>query len=418
MFENIIGQKAAVQTLRQELLQKSFPSAVLFYGPPFTAKLSTALEVARVLTCAESGKWDCSCPACRKQRLLIHPNTLLLGSRYFDIEIAAASDVLRRARTTSANYLFVRAVRKLSRRFDSILWEGEETKIRQVEPALAELEDLLDELSRSTAEKTQVGDRRLDELLDRAVQLSQNLSKQLSSENVPINQLRRSASWFHMTALAGSGLGADGGSTAKIMIIENADKMYDTSSNSLLKLLEEPPPGAFLILLTTRRSALIPTVASRLRPYLFLERRREQEEEVLKRIFHESSEDYGSLREYFLYWKDVNPDQLKTLARRFIKAALDADSEGQEYAAEDELLGEIGELLEPKKPKNARGFVSSFIEEILRQLLVLLREGAMSPFLLKRWNHSIRKHREAFEAYNQQPGLTIESLYYSLRMIR
>ena len=132
MFENIIGQTSIVQTLQQELGTHSFPSAVLFYGSSFSGKLSTALEVARILTCERNGEWSCSCPACRKQRLLIHPNTILLGWRYFDLEIAAAADVFRRTRQLSAQYLFVRAVRKLTRRFDPILWEGEEAKIRRI----------------------------------------------------------------------------------------------------------------------------------------------------------------------------------------------------------------------------------------------------------------------------------------------
>jgi hypothetical protein len=78
----------------------------------------------------------------------------------------------------------------------------------------------------------------------------------------------------------------------------------------------------------------------------------------------------------------------------------------------------LSEVEEHLKPKSARGFVSSFLEEILRQLLVLLREQALSPFLLKRWNESIRRHQQAFATFNQQPSLTVESLYYSLRTIR
>jgi DNA polymerase-3 subunit gamma/tau len=182
--------------------------------------------------------------------------------------------------------------------------------------------------------------------------------------------------------------------------------MRDASSNYLLKLLEEPPAGSCLILITTRRSAIIPTVRSRLRPYLFVERGKQQQVEVLKRIFHEQSEDYSDLREYFLYWKDVNPSQLETLARRFIEAAL---------GSEEDVIPEIEAHL---KPKSARAFVSSLLEEILRQLRVLLREQALSPFLLKRWNESIRRHQQALVPFNQQPSLTIESLYYSLRTIR
>jgi DNA polymerase-3 subunit gamma/tau len=419
MFENIIGQTTIVQTLRQELEVRAFPSAVLFYGSPFSGKLSTALETARVLTCPEEGTWSCGCAACRKQRHLVHPNTLLLGWRYFDLEIAAAADVLRRTRRLSAQYLFVRAVRKLTRRFDPILWEGEEAKIRKVESVLAEIEEHLD-----TFEPEIPGDRvmhydRLADRLDRVVGLSQTLSKALSSDNVPINQLRRASSWLHMTALAGtassshtaSGTHSGTHSGSKIVILESADRMHDSSSNYLLKLLEEPPPDSFLILITTRRSAVIPTVRSRLRPYLFVDRGPAEQAEVLQRIFHEQIEDYRDLREYFLYWKDVNPAQLEMLARRFIQAALDRTEE----AWSEEVLSEIEKNL---TPRSARGFISSFLEELLRQLLVLLRQQALSPFTLKRWNQAIRRHQQAFLTFNQQPSLTLESLYYSLRMVR
>lgn len=406
MFENIIGQTSIVQTLQQELGTHSFPSAVLFYGSSFSGKLSTALEVARILTCEQNGDWTCTCPGCRKQRLLIHPNTLLLGWRYFGLEIAAAADVLRRTRQLSTQYLFVRSVRKLTRRFDPILWEGEEAKIRRIESALVEIEEHLDTFEPAPSGEHGIDYDRLEERLERIVTLSQTLSKALSSDNIPINQLRRASSWLHMTALTGSVAQTRRTSGTKIVIIESADKMFDASSNYLLKLLEEPPAGSRLILITTRRSAIIPTVRSRLRPYLFAERSTEQQVTVLKRIFHEQSEDYRDLREYFLYWKDVNPSQLETLARRFIEAALGSDVD---------VLSEVEGHL---KPKSARGFVSSFLEEILRQLLVLLREQALSPFLLKRWNESIRRHQQAFATFNQQPSLTVESLYYSLRTIR
>ncbi|UCF97170.1 MAG: hypothetical protein JSV89_18660 [Spirochaetaceae bacterium] len=415
MFENIIGQASIVQMLQQELQAGSFPASVLFYGSPFTGKLSTALEAARVLTCAQQGSWNCSCAACRKQRLLVHPNTLLLGWRYFDLEIAAAADVLRRTRRLSAQYLFVRAVRKLTRRFDPILWEGEESKIRRIEAALAEVEEHLDTFEPMFPGEQVVSYERLEERLERVVALSQTLSKALSPENVPINQLRRASSWLHMTALAGEVSSATRGSGTrsgtKIVILESADRMYDSSSNYLLKLLEEPPQDSFLILITPRRSAIIPTVRSRLRPYLFGERNLSEQMEVLRRIFHEQSEGYRDLREYFLYWKDVNPAQLENLARRFIQSAL---SKEEDLPSED-ILSEIENNL---AAKTARGFVASFLEEILRQLMVLLREQALNPFLLRRWNRVIRRHSSAFLTFNQQPGLTLESLYYTLRTTR
>ncbi|HEX8180547.1 MAG TPA: DNA polymerase III subunit delta' [Pyrinomonadaceae bacterium] len=50
---------------------------------------------------------------------------------------------------------------------------------------------------------------------------------------------------------------------ARIIIIEEADRLNDASGNALLKTLEEMPPTAHLILLTARPASLLPTIRSR-----------------------------------------------------------------------------------------------------------------------------------------------------------
>ncbi len=50
---------------------------------------------------------------------------------------------------------------------------------------------------------------------------------------------------------------------ARVFIIEEADKLNDSSGNALLKTLEEMPPAAHLILLTARPAGLLPTIRSR-----------------------------------------------------------------------------------------------------------------------------------------------------------
>jgi DNA polymerase III subunit delta' len=50
---------------------------------------------------------------------------------------------------------------------------------------------------------------------------------------------------------------------ARFFIIEDADRLNDSSSNALLKTLEEPPQTSHLVLLTSRPAALLPTIRSR-----------------------------------------------------------------------------------------------------------------------------------------------------------
>jgi len=50
---------------------------------------------------------------------------------------------------------------------------------------------------------------------------------------------------------------------ARVFLIEDADKLNDSSANALLKVLEEPPHTSYIILLTARPAMLLSTVRSR-----------------------------------------------------------------------------------------------------------------------------------------------------------
>ena len=50
---------------------------------------------------------------------------------------------------------------------------------------------------------------------------------------------------------------------ARVFLVEEADRLSESSGNALLKTLEEVPPAAHLILLTARPAGVLPTVRSR-----------------------------------------------------------------------------------------------------------------------------------------------------------
>lgn len=50
---------------------------------------------------------------------------------------------------------------------------------------------------------------------------------------------------------------------SRVFIINDAEKMNDSSANALLKTLEEPPPSTHLILISSRPDALLQTILSR-----------------------------------------------------------------------------------------------------------------------------------------------------------
>lgn len=49
----------------------------------------------------------------------------------------------------------------------------------------------------------------------------------------------------------------------RVFLIEDADKLNDSSANALLKVLEEPPPTSHIILITSRPAMLLETIRSR-----------------------------------------------------------------------------------------------------------------------------------------------------------
>jgi DNA polymerase-3 subunit delta' len=51
--------------------------------------------------------------------------------------------------------------------------------------------------------------------------------------------------------------------SARVFIVEDADKMNDPASNALLKTLEEPPSTSHIILIAARGDSLLPTIRSR-----------------------------------------------------------------------------------------------------------------------------------------------------------
>jgi len=400
MFENIIGHGDVVGALRAELAQGRFPPSSLFYGPAYCGKLSTALETARVLTCAKGkGDWSCECGPCRLQKDLTHPQTVLIGARYSDVEIAASADALMRSRKPASRYLLVRAVRKLTRRFDPSIADSDDTRVKGMLGRVAQLEELLGDLA-PDSELPPPGE--LGSLLEKIAAAAAPVAAQARGDMISVGQVRKLAAWTHLTA----------GESRKIAIVENADRMQDSARNALLKLLEEPPASVHLILVSTRRAAIIPTILSRLRPYSFAARSPEEEKEVMLKIFRRESADFAGLRGYFLAWREINPEKLTQLARRFMELVQASDDPGVD------IVEEMAELLSdrsPRRGRSSRETVSSFLEELAAHMRELFRSSGAAAEALQQWNEAAREASARIESLNMAPAAVLEALFYRLR---
>ncbi|MBN2443290.1 MAG: hypothetical protein JXJ04_18155 [Spirochaetales bacterium] len=397
MFDNIIGQKKTITTLVSEIKTGRLPPAILFYGQPHTGKLSAALETARVLCCERDAGWSCPCHSCKMHRLLLHPSLLLLGFRDFSVEISASAHVFEQTKTISTRFLFLRAVRKLLKRFDPVLWGEENTKIKRVRSSIQEIEEFLDILAEKKDFTLDFPHKKLKEI----VLLCQKISVDVKTNNIPIDHIRKAIYWVHLSTSQKN----------KIIIIEQADKMLDSSRNSLLKLLEEPPKNVFIILLTTRRGAIIQTILSRLRPYHFAERSREEIKKILKKIFKDETDDFESLREYFMSWQNMNPMILKSLAHKYIELVLSEDTHGTD------ILEEMSELFAMGQEKTA---LISFAEELTHVFQKVLHKVYFEHLgfeQIERWGNILRDSVREYELLNLNPKNVIESLFYKMKAL-
>ncbi len=152
MYDNLLHQNAA-SLLAASINEDSLPGALLFCGAEASGKLTCALETARILSCSANpkGEWICTCPSCMQHKSLVNANVLLAGPRNCTPELAAASSAFYKALESNSNYLtasrylFLRASRKLTLRFNQILWDGDD-KLSKIASIISEIDELTEPL--------------------------------------------------------------------------------------------------------------------------------------------------------------------------------------------------------------------------------------------------------------------------------
>lgn len=309
MFDNVLNQNITAQISR-DITSGQFPGAVLYSGPQGSGKLTSALETARILSCSgiKKGHWLCECPSCLQHKALVSNNVIVAGPRDCTPEISAAAKTFLNAiyvnakYLTAVRYLFVRSVRKLTQRFNPILWQDDD-KLNKIAVLMSDIDEELEILD-FPHELPEV--EKVKKSCEKLVELCKKLETSFLYDSIPIAQIRNVSSWARLKSVEGK----------KTIIIENADRMLESVRNALLKILEEPPADTMFILTTSRRNAVMPTILSRVRTYSFTERDVSQQQEVIKRVFHDESF-CGSINDFLLTFLPVKPDFLLEKAKFF-----------------------------------------------------------------------------------------------------
>ncbi|MEI8096193.1 MAG: hypothetical protein WCG80_18430 [Spirochaetales bacterium] len=387
MFDNILFQGRVVEQLSREVRQKTLPSSLLFHGPHYSAKLTTALETCRALSCLAKGDWACACEHCRGHRTLDYPWLMILGQKNLMSEIEAGAGLLERHHTDPRRFFLLRSVKKLLKRFDPTLWEGEEAKLKGTSGPLASLQEDLEALY--PAQKLVEG-KELTALLERIVASSSTLADALPNTGIPIHQIRKASAWARTTT---SG-------APKFILLENADRMQESSRNALLKILEEPPAHTWFFLLTSQKGAILPTLLSRLRAFGFAERSPEQEQKILASLFHSTEGAYGGLADYFQAFETQKKGLYDELAATFLNGlsqpVFPLDGQGKFWSEED----------------NFRLFLEALAHRLQSQLN---SANAAQLASQERFFELLTDVLGRRETYNLGPALLIETLFYRAR---
>ena len=387
MFDNLLFQERVAEQLTREVTQRSLPASVLFHGPAYTAKLTAALETARGLSCLKDGAWSCPCDHCRNHRTLDYPWLLLTGPKNLLPEIEAGAGLLERHRTEPRRFFLLRAVKKLIKRFDPVLWEGEETKLKGTAGPLASLQEDLELLYPPVPLPSEDD---LGPLLTRVREASRTLAGALPSGGLPIHQVRKFSAWARTTT---SG-------APKFIVIENADRMQDGARNALLKILEEPPAQTWFLLLTSQKGAMLPTVLSRLRAFAFAERTPDQEQKVLTSLFQAETGSWAGLGDYFQAFENQKKGLYDELARAFLEGlafpVYPLDGYGKFWSEENNFLLFLEALAHRLREEGAEARPLGFQERLFRLL------------------GDVKTRRET---YNLGPALLIETLFYKARQL-
>ncbi|NBB90165.1 MAG: hypothetical protein GVY23_03040, partial [Spirochaetes bacterium] len=402
MFENIIGHGRTVDRLRAEITDKRLPGALLLHGPQYTGKTTVALELARAVTCENgTAEWTCDCRSCRQQRLLVHPYTLLLGTHYFLQEITVCAEALKAHPSKGTRFLFLRAVRKLLRRFDDVLWQGQENRISPVSSTVREVAETVEDLDpRFPLPEGSA----LEKLSERLLSRSKKLSSALPQDPVPIQAVRNVSFWAHMAG------------PRKVVILDGADRLNSGTRNALLKTLEEPPPEVTFVLMATRRSAVMPTILSRVRGYEFPPRGGDEQCEVVRRVFRETELECDSLREYFLRNGFSGSEPITSLAETFIEAVVSPrTTDGADG------VGHVQQALQEMADVHAFRYFFEELTTLLHRLLANDVAGASRPLVgietIERWRDLVAEAAFRVESLNMNPSTVCESLYFSMRQV-
>jgi len=216
-MDHVLGQDAAVNSLRAQLAAGRAHHAYIFHGPPGVGKFTTAMAFAKLLLCPAAqtdlmGRFA-ACGQCG--------SCVLLPDKPSELDQSPAEGWSLGGRDEKAKQQAKPAPQE----------EDDEASLASPHP---DLHVVTKELARYSDDAS---------------------TRNRKLRSIPVEVVRQ-----HLIQPASL---APQMGKAKVFIVDEAELLNPAGQNAMLKTLEEPPPGTTLILVTASEDRLLPTIRSR-----------------------------------------------------------------------------------------------------------------------------------------------------------
>lgn len=273
--------------LSSELSSGTLPQSLLFWGRPYSSRMTAAISLSAALM------------GLSFDQALSSPDLVAVTDRDHAVRLKAASGILLKNRNQAALKHLRREAQVLLLQYREALWTNQE---KDAFAAASELSELLDKTPDLDSQKdTESFCSSFDAALDKL------LSRSKRSSGFSIDQLRAIQTSLNQDS-----------SSAKCVILENIELVTVGAMNSALKLLEEPPAGARLILVSKNARRILPTILSRVRSYEFPPVPASLQDSLLRNLFHTTRE-WNSIEDYYFSMAGLDLDRLGAWAEDWVR---------------------------------------------------------------------------------------------------
>ncbi len=395
MFSNIIGQENIIKLLEIDINKNSLNNSIIFHGPKYSGRLTTALELTRILNCKKNKDENCDCSNCNRIRELNFEGIIFLSRRNFYYLLNEFANSYKKNNNIFFLNNIIKIIKLISLPLQDFLILNTfiETEKRELSINLEKLSDFI--------LKDKINPNELDKILE----IVKNINAVYKSLNIPIDIIRNMLNWTYISLPE----------INRVVIIDHVDYLEKSSQNILLKRIEEPSPNLFFILLAENMNNIAKTIISRCRCYYFRKTNEENTKKIINLNFGEKH-NYKSLEDFLLRDFEISKENIIPIIIKLINLAFSKDVPLSEVSLflnsfkdknyVKKMLFEINCIFEREILRRDTGFVKESEIEILTKI---------SYYNLKVINNLIFDKYKKIDLFNLNPVLVLEGIFYPLK---